>query len=320
MATKKIVFLDRDTIPASITIPTPNFVHQWIEYQSTSPEQVLERIYDADVVISNKVYLGSDILEQAKQVKHIAVAATGVNNVELDYCAQRGITVTNVQGYATQSVPEHVIALLFTLMRNIPAYHDDIRNGEWQRQNKFCFFTHPIQDIAHSTLGIIGSGALGQATAALARAIGMNVQFSERKGVTQCREGYVPFERFLKTSDAIALLCPLTEETTNLIDSEALSNMKSTAVLINTGRGGLVNEADLVCALKENHIAGAGVDVFTEEPAPQTNPLVENMDLPNLILTPHVAWGSRSSIEKLCEILVSNIEAVEQGKTQNRVV
>ncbi len=193
---RKLSFLDRDTIPASITIPTPHFTHQWLEYESTSPEQVLERILDADVVISNKVYLGSEVLEQAKHLTHIAVAATGVNNVDLDYCAQRGIAVTNIQGYATQSVPEHVVALLFTLMRNIPAYHNDIRNGEWQRQNKFCFFTHPIQDIANSTLGIIGSGALGQATARLARAIGMKVQFSERKGAVQCREGYVPFERF----------------------------------------------------------------------------------------------------------------------------
>lgn len=318
-ALKKIVFLDRDTIPANINIPQPSFAHQWLEYPSTLASEVAERIADADIVITNKVYLGETELSKADKVKHIAVAATGVNNVDLDYCQSRQIAVSNIRGYATQSVPEHVIGLLFTLMRNIPAYHNDIQAGEWQRQNKFCFFTHPIQDIAGSTLGIIGSGALGQATAILARAIGMKVQFSERKDAVGCRQGYVSFDHCIASSDAIALLCPLTEETRNLIDREALSKMKPSAILINTGRGGLVNEDDLVDALKRNIIAGAGVDVFTQEPAPSDNPLIANMDLPNLILTPHVAWGSHSSIQTLCDMLVSNIEAAERGALQNRV-
>jgi glycerate dehydrogenase len=280
----------------------------------------MQRIADADIVVSNKVYLGAEVLSHAAKLEHIAVAATGVNNVDLDYCQQRGIRVTNIQGYATQSVPEHIIGLLFALKRNLLAYHSDIATGEWPRQNKFCFFTHPIQDMAGSTLGIIGSGVLGQATAALARAIGIKVQFAERKGAAQCRSGYVAFEECLTSSDAIALLCPLTEETRNQIDAAALSKMKSTAVLINTGRGGLVDEAALIAALKQGDIAGAGVDVFTEEPAPMDNPLVANQQLPNLILTPHVAWGSDSSITKLCEILVSNLEVAMEGVDQNRVV
>ncbi|MGR5093330.1 D-2-hydroxyacid dehydrogenase [Vibrio maritimus] len=320
MAAKKIVFLDRDTIPAHILIPQPAFDHQWVNYPETAPHEVAKRISDADIVISNKVYLGEEALNTASRLKHIAVAATGVNNVDLDYCRKHQIRVTNIQGYATQSVPEHIIGLLFALKRNLFAYHKDIADGEWQRQNKFCFFTHPIQDMAGSTLGIIGSGTLGQATAALARAIGVKVQFAERRGVSECRSGYVSFEDCLETSDAIALLCPLTDETRNLIDANALSKMKSTALLINTGRGGLVDESALVSALERGEIAGAGVDVFTKEPAPMENPLVANQHLPNLILTPHVAWGSDSSITRLCEILVSNLEATSQGVEQNRVV
>ncbi|GMQ47613.1 D-2-hydroxyacid dehydrogenase [Vibrio sp. 10N] len=320
MAVKKIVFLDRDTIPAHIHIPSPAFGHQWVNYSETAPHEVELRISDADIIISNKVYLGEEVLKSALKLEHIAVAATGVNNVDLDYCQRHNIRVTNIRSYATQSVPEHIIGLLFALKRNLFAYHQDIAAGEWQRQNKFCFFTHPIQDMAGSTLGIIGSGALGQATAALARAIGINVQFSERKVVSDCRPGYVSFDDCLKTSDAIALLCPLTEDTRNLIDAQALSKMKTTALLINTGRGGLVDEAALVTALKTGQIAGAGVDVFTQEPAAMDNPLVANHHLPNLILTPHVAWGSDSSISRLCEILVTNLEAAVDGIEQNRVV
>ncbi|CAH0526852.1 D-2-hydroxyacid dehydrogenase [Vibrio hippocampi] len=319
--TAKIVFLDRDTIPPHITIPSLSCPHQWIDYPETSPQQLVERIKDADIVVTNKVILDASALTHAKRLKHIAVAATGVNNVDLDYCASKGIQVSNIQGYATQSVPEHVIALLFALFRRIPGYHKDIQTGEWQRQNKFCFFTHPIKDVAGSTLGIIGSGSLGRATATLAQAIGVKVLFAERQRAEQCREGYTPFEQVLANSDAVSLLCPLTDDTRNLIGRDELQQMKSSAVLINTGRGGLVDEQALVEALQSGEISGAGVDVFTEEPADDSNPLLANSTLPNLILTPHVAWGSDSSITRLCEILVANIEAsLQQHPIKNRVV
>ncbi len=320
MTAVKVVFLDRDTIPSHISIPELAFPHQWVSYPESQPETVVDRICDADIVISNKVALTSDVLSLASNLKHIAVAATGVNNVDLDYCQQHGISVSNIRGYANQSVPEHVIGLLFTLMRSIPAYHQDIRAGEWQRQNKFCFFTHPIRDVAGATLGIVGGGTLGQATAKLAKAIGMNVVFAERKSADTCREGYRPFSQVLEHSDAIALLCPLTEQTHHLIDEQELKLMKANSVLINTGRGGLVNESALVEALKSGEIGAAGVDVFTREPADANNPLIANMDLANLILTPHVAWGSDSSINTLCEILIANIEAFVRGKSYYQVV
>ncbi|ULN64590.1 D-2-hydroxyacid dehydrogenase [Vibrio gigantis] len=315
----KVVFLDRATIPSQIHLKPLSFEHEWVEYDFTGPEQVSERVEEADVVITNKVVLNESNLAGAKKLKLIAVSATGVNNVDVEYCESKNIAVTNVQGYATQSVPEHVIAMLFALKRNLVGYHKDIEASEWQKDKQFCFFTHPIQDVAGSTLGLMGSGSLGQATAILAKAIGMKVMFAERKGADSCREGYLPFETVLKQADAISLHCPLTDTTQNLISERELTMMKSSAVLINAGRGGLVDEQALVEALKKYEIAGAGMDVFTQEPADNSNPLLANSHLPNLLLTPHVAWGSDSSIQKLSDILMDNIDGFIAGRPQNIV-
>ncbi|MEZ9662009.1 D-2-hydroxyacid dehydrogenase [Vibrio cyclitrophicus] len=315
----KVVFLDRATIPSQIHLKPLSFEHEWLEYDFTAPDLVAERVLDADVIITNKVVLNADNLSQAQQLKLIAVSATGVNNVDVDYCNEKNIAVANIQGYATQSVPEHVIVMLFALKRNLVGYHQDIEAGEWQKDKQFCFFTHPIQDIAGSTLGLMGSGSLGQATAALAKAIGMKVIFAERKGADSCREGYLPFDAVLQQADAISLHCPLTEATRNLISEPELAMMKPSAVLINAGRGGLVDEQALVEALVNHQIACAGMDVFTQEPADKSNPLLANSHLSNLLLTPHVAWGSDSSIQKLSDILMDNIEAFVEGKPQNLV-
>ncbi|PFG55220.1 glycerate dehydrogenase [Vibrio sp. ES.051] len=320
MSLPNVVFLDRATIPAHIKVPRPSFEHHWCEYDLTAPEQVIERLTDADIVISNKVLLDQHVLEQLPKLRMIAIAATGFNNVDVDYCAKYDIAVANVRGYATRSVPEHVIAMLFALRRNLFGYHQDIAEGEWQRNKQFCFFTHPIGDIAGSTLGVIGSGALGQATAQLAKALGMKVLFAERKGASECREGYIPFEMVLHQADAFTLHCPLNEYTHHLIAEAELKHMKSSAILINTGRGGLVDELALVNALKAGEISGAGFDVFTQEPADESNPLIANMQqLPNLLLTPHVAWGSDSSIQRLADILIENINAFERGESLNRL-
>lgn len=235
----KVVFLDRATIPSQIHLKPLSFENEWLEYDFTAPDLVAERVLDADVIITNKVVLNADNLSQAQQLKLIAVSATGVNNVDVDYCNEKNIAVANIQGYATQSVPEHVIAMLFALKRNLVGYHQDIEAGEWQKDKQFCFFTHPIQDIAGSTLGLMGSGSLGQATAALAKAIGMKVIFAERKGADSCREGYLPFDAVLQQADAISLHCPLTEATRNLISEPELTMMKPSAVLINAGVEGL---------------------------------------------------------------------------------
>lgn len=320
MTKPRVVFLDRATIPSQISLKPLSFEHDWVEYDFTQPNQVAQRVKDADIVITNKVVLNAANLSLATQLRFIAVSATGVNNIDLEYCQSNAISVSNIQGYATQSVPEHVIAMLFALKRNLKGYHQDIEGDVWQRDKQFCFFTHPIQDIAGSTLGVIGSGSLGRATAALAQAIGMNVIFAERKGESQCREGYMTFEEVLKVADAISLHCPLTTQTENMLSSAEFQMMKSNCVVINAGRGGLVDEVALVGALRSGEIAGAGVDVFTEEPADRSNPLLANSELPNLLLTPHVAWGSDSAIQKLADILMDNIEAFVVGDIQNSVV
>jgi glycerate dehydrogenase len=320
VAPLSIVYLDSATIPSHITIPTPSFPHHWTDHPQTSAEQLDERLTGQHIVITNKVVLDAAILEKHPQIKLIAISATGTNNVDLSYCKQQGIRVCNIQGYATRSVPEHVIAMMFALRRNLRGYQQDIEQGEWQRQNQFCFFTHPIQDIEGRQLGIIGSGALGQALAVKAQALGMNVVFSDRKGASSLRPGYQDFETVLRESDVISLNCPLNSDTKNLISSTELSMMKSSSVLINTARGGVVDEQALVDALNKKQISAAASDVFIEEPAPQDNPLMLNAHLPNLILTPHVAWGSDSAITKLVRILIDNLNAFVDGEPTNVVI
>jgi len=320
MSSPNVVFVDRATIPAHIPMPSLNFDHSWSEYDFTSREQTVERVADAEIVITNKVVFDAQLMAQLPKLKLIAVSATGVNNVDIDYCQGHGIAVANVQGYSTRSVPEHVLGMIYALKRNLLGYHHDIASGTWQVDNQFCFFSHPIRDVAGCTLGIVGRGALGNAVACLAEAVGMTVLFAERKEATQCRDGYVTFNDMLARADIITLHCPLNESTHHLITRCELDKMKSDSILINTGRGGVVHEQDLVDALINRSIAGAGVDVFTQEPADSSNPLIANMTLPNLLLTPHVAWGSDSAIEKLLRILFQNIDAFYRGEQCNRVV
>ena len=314
-----IVFLDHGTIPAHISFPRPAFCHQWHQHDTTTPSQVIARLQQATIAITNKVVLDSQVLAQLPQLKFIAIAATGTNNVDLDYCHSHNIKVANIQGYATRSVPEHVIAMIFALKRNLAGYQQDITNGEWQRQQQFCFFTHSITDVTGSTLGIMGNGSLGQAVATVAKALGMNVLFAEHAGATQCRDGYHPFEQVLREADIISLHCPLTATTKNMIDAPQLALMKSSAIIINTSRGGLINEQALVDALLSRQIAGAGIDVFTTEPALPSNPLIAHSQLPNLILTPHVAWGSDSAIQTLVNQLIDNINSFHQGTDKNQL-
>ena len=316
---ENIVFLDRATIPSHITLPKLDTSNNWQDYPTTEPEQVIDRLQNATIAITNKVVLNAAILSQLPQLKLIAVSATGTNNIDTDYCHQNNISVANIRGYATKSVPEHVLAMMFALKRNLVGYHQDIQAGVWQQEKQFCFFTHPISDIAGSTLGVIGKGGLGKAVAILAEALGMAVLFAEHKGQAHCRKGYTPFNKVIQQSDVLTLHCPLNQQTTNFISTNEFNEMKTSSILINAGRGGLVDEAALITALKTQQIAGAGVDVFTQEPADTSNPLIANAAMPNLILTPHVAWGSDSSIQTLANQLIENIDAYLAGRPQNLV-
>jgi glycerate dehydrogenase len=312
-----IVFLDRDSIQAQIR--RPSFPHEWQDYPATHTAQVTERLQNASIAISNKVPIVAENLAQLKTLKMIAVCATGTNNVDLDYCRTHGITVTNIRNYAVHAVPEHVFMLILALRRNLPGYHEDVRNGLWQQSEQFCLFTHPILDLHGSTLGVIGHGALGKAVAKLGEAFSMRVLMAEHKETEQVRPGYTAFETVLAESDVITLHCPLTPATHHLIGATELKKMRRNALLINTARGGLVDETALTIALKQGDIGGAGFDVLTVEPPRAGNPLLE-INLANFILTPHIAWSSRNAMQIMANQLIDNIEAFVRGVPQNRVV
>ncbi|MDF2913062.1 MAG: hydroxyacid dehydrogenase, partial [Pantoea agglomerans] len=264
----------------------------------------------------NKVPLRADTLQQLPELRFICVAATGYDCIDLDACRARGIVVSNVPGYSTQSVSEAVIAAIFALRRQLMAYASNTRI-DWPQAKHFCVHHQPIGDIGGATLGIAGKGDIGQAVGRLAQALGMQVQYAERKGSERVRDGYVSFEQMLATSDIISLHCPLSDSTRQMIDREALDKMKPQALLINTARGGLINEADLAAALKQGQIGGAALDVLSSEPPAPDNPLLA--DLPTLLLTPHIAWASRSGVENLVAGVMANIAAFIQGEPINVV-
>ena len=295
----KVVFLDRDTIGPSVTISRPAFAHEWVEYGKTPREDVAARIAEADIVVTNKAPIRAAALETAPRLKMIAVAATGYDVIDLAAAKERGITVSNVRGYAVNTVPEHTFALIFALRRSLVGFREDVIAGEWQRANQFCFFNHPIRDLANSTLGIFGRGTLGRSVGRIGEALGMKVLYSGRKGETEVAAGYTPFAQVIETADILSLHVPLTAQTRDLIGMPEFQRMNQRPLIINTSRGGLVNEADLVTALDRGMIAGAGFDVLTQEPPAADNPLLAVLDRPNVIVTPHVAWASDEAMQSL---------------------
>ncbi|MGO3871060.1 MAG: D-2-hydroxyacid dehydrogenase [Alcaligenes sp.] len=316
----RIVFLDRETLSDSVTLQQVPFEHELQVYGRTTPEQVAERIADADIVISNKVALRREHLEAASQLKMIALAATGSDNIDLDAARDRQIVVSNIRDYAVRSVPEHVFALIFALRRNICAYRQSVKEGRWQEAQQFCYFDYPIRDLAGSTLGLIGSGSLGQAVATLGRALGMKVIFAQRRGQTivSNADDRLPFEQVLDQADIISLHCPLTPETQNMLGMQEFERMAARRpLLINTARGGLIDNQALDHALRHGWLGGAGIDVCTPEPPPADHILMHLLDLPNYILTPHIGWASQEAMQALANQLIENIVAFHRGEPRH---
>lgn len=316
---QKIVFLDRATIAPQIRLRPPAFAHELVEYDHTAPDQVAERIKDASIVITNKIPITAQALEQAPGVRLIAVAATGTDCVDKAACKARGVAVSNIRGYAVNTVPEHTFALMLALRRNIGAYRESVLAGRWQESGQFCFFDHAIRDLGGARLGIIGKGVLGQRVAEIAKAFGMIPQFAARKGASSQDASYVSWDEMLETSDVITLHLPLTAETRGMIAMPEFRKMSRRPLLINTARGGLVDEADLVRALDEGLISGAGFDVTQGEPPALDNPLMQAAGRPNVILTPHVAWASDEAQQSLADQLMGNIESFVAGTPVNLV-
>ncbi len=315
-----IVFLDTSTIGPGVTVRRPDFPHRWVEYDRTRPDEVAARLAGATIAITNKVPIRAGDLANLPDLKFIAVAATGYDVIDIPACRERGIGVANIRGYAVNTVPEHTFALITALRRNLVEYRDQVLAGEWVRADQFCFFNRPIWDLAGSTLGIIGAGAIGQAVGKIGAGFGMQVVYHDAYAQQAPTTGpLVSLEDLRDRADVITCHCPLTEETRNLIDAAFLAAMKPTAIIINTARGGIIDEGALVEAIESGSIAGAGIDVTSVEPPGMDMPIMRLASKPNVILTPHVAWASVGGMQTLCDQLIDNIEAFARGESTNLV-
>ena len=311
-----IVVLDRDTL---VNRPFDfDFPHTLSSYGTTEAHETLARIRGADIIITNKVVISAEHIAANPQLKLIALAATGVNNVDVEAAKQNGTAVCNIRAYGNESVAEHAFMMMITLMRNLPAYQRDVAAGLWENSPFFCHLGAPMRDLNGKTLAIFGRGNIGKTLATYAQAFKMNVVFAEHKNAQSVRDGYVSFDEAIRSADVVSLNCPLTPQTANMIGEAELQQMKPGAILINCGRGGLVDEAALVAALKYGQIGGAGFDVLTQEPPRDGNPLLKAR-LPNLIVTPHIAWASQEAANRLFDILLDNINRFVAGNPQNLV-
>lgn len=315
----KGVFLDSDSIDTGdiscealrTTLPS------WQFHGHTEPGQTADRIRRAAVVVSNKVMLDRDALRSARELKLICIAATGTNNVDLQAANEAGIMVCNVVHYATPSVVQHVFGLIFSLSTRLIDYHHAVQAGHWNQAMHFCLLDYPIREMSGKTIGIIGYGELGGGVARAAECFGMNVLIAQRPGSSP-QAGRVALSDLLPRCDVVSLHCPLTDQTRNLIGAAELGLMKPDALLINTARGGLVDEHALAEALRTGQIGGAGVDTLTEEPPVKGNILLD-ANVPNLIVTPHIAWATRAARQRLVDGVTANIKAFLNNTPTNQV-
>ncbi|MFN2349196.1 MAG: 2-hydroxyacid dehydrogenase [Thioalkalivibrio sp.] len=307
--------MDRDDLDlAGLRAALP----RWDVHPFTEASEVAGRIAQAQVVITNKVVVDRAAMEAAPKLKLICVAATGTNNVDLEAARERGITVCNVRDYGTDSVVQHVFTLILALTTRLQDYQRDVARGLWQDSRQFCLLDHPIRELSGLTLGIVGYGVLGQAVARSAECFGLRVRVAQSLISPDKDPDRLPMDRLLAKSDILSLHCPLTEQTHHLIDAQALATMKPDALLINAARGAVVDNAALAEALRRGIIGGAGIDVLDHEPPNGDHPLLAP-DIPNLIITPHIAWAARESRQRVIDQVSENIQAFMAGEPR-RVV
>ena len=319
MSNRRAVFLDLSPLDqGDLDLkPLHSAFTELVCYEQTSESQILDRLEGAQVAIVNKVTLSADVLAACPELKLILVAATGVNNIDLEAAKKRGIAVCNCQAYGTATVAQHTIMLLLALATRLPDYQGAVARSRWQESGQFCLLDFPIVELAGKTLGVLGHGELGSAVAKLAEALGMRVVTGNLPGRPP-REDRLELDELLPQVDALTLHCPLTEQTRNLIGARELQLMKSSAFIINTARGGLIDEQALADTLRSGHLGGAATDVLTSEPPSNDNPLLA-ADVPRLIVTPHSAWGSREARQRIVGQLCENAEAFFAGTPKRQV-
>ena len=321
--THRIVYLESVNLAPHVKMRRPNFPHEWVSYKNTQPDQAVERLQDATIAIVNKMRIDGSTINKLPKLSMISMAATGTDPIDLKACQARGIVVSNIRGYATRSVPEHTFSMILHLRRQIEAYRQEVVDGNWSKSSQFCLFTHPIEELYGKQLGIIGEGELGSAVAKIGEnGFGMHPVYLKHKAVSnESRENktFLDFHNFLNTSDIITVHCSLTPDTHHLLNIDAFRQMKRTALVINTARGAVIKEQDLILALNKGLIAGAGIDVLESEPPTEHHPYTTLLDLPNFVLTPHVAWTSNEAMQALAEQCINNIENFVNGSPSNVV-
>jgi glycerate dehydrogenase len=301
--------------------PVPEFPHVWDRLYHTSQEELAEKARGYQILVINKLRITAEILDRLPDLRMIAMFATGYNNIDVAACQSHGVALANIRGYGTESVAEHALGLMLTLARNTIRYRESVRDLTWSHQHNFCLMDYPITDLFRKKLLIIGYGAIGKRLAEIChRGLDMEILISERKGAAECRPGRISFTAGLQEADFVSINCPFLPETRGLIGEPELNLMKPGAFLINTGRGGIVNEADLARALQENRLGGAGLDTLEKEPPAPDNPLIALLSTRNLIITPHAAWLGDIAKRNIGGELVKNMEAFVRGEERNRIV
>lgn len=311
---RRAVFLDHSSLDLGDLdlAPWRETFSELVLHGSTATDQVAERLKDADVAISNKIMIDATTFAACPNLKLVLVTATGVNNVDLDAARKHGVVVSNCQGYGTPSVAQHTLMFLLSMATRLPDYQQAIQQGQWQKSKQFCLLDFPIVELEGKTLGLLGHGELGGAVAKLAEAFGMRVLSGQIPG-RPARPDRVPLDELLPQVDALTLHCPLNEHTRDMIGAHELSLLKPKAFIVNTARGGLINEQALADALRNGHLGGAATDVLTVEPPVNGNPLLSG-DIPRLIITPHSAWGSQEARQRIVGQINENALAFYQGK------
>jgi len=313
-------FLDFSTVGPGVDTTSLSKAVNATYYDFSEPDEIPARLAGCEVALVNKTRLGRDLITAAPSLRLIGLAATGSDNVDLEAAQEAGVAVANVRDYCSDALAQHVFALILGLTQQIIRYGELIREGAWTKSRSFALFDYPIRELAGRNLGIIGFGFLGQAVAKLGEGFGMNLLVSARPGSDgPLPTGRVPFDRVIAEADVLSLHCPLNDQTQDLLDARAFKQMKRDAVVINTARGGLIDQQALADALRNGEIGGAGIDVLPVEPPPADDPLLAP-DIPNLIITPHIAWAAREARQRVIDQVAENIESFYAGGNIRRIV